>query len=51
MDEKQRHDNGIQARREVLGSDYVDRSIKNRNDFNGEFQEMISRYEIGRAHV
>jgi 4-carboxymuconolactone decarboxylase len=47
MDEKQRHDLGIQTRSEVLGKEYVDRTVKNRNDFNREFQEMISRYAWG----
>jgi alkylhydroperoxidase/carboxymuconolactone decarboxylase family protein YurZ len=31
------------ARREVLGDAWVDRSLKNRTEFNTEFQEMITR--------
>ena len=47
MDEKERYDKGMAVRREVLGSDYVDRAVANRTDFNQEFQEMISRHAWG----
>ena len=37
------------VRREVLGDAWVDRSLKNRNAFNTEFQEMITRIVWGRS--
>lgn len=47
MDEKERYEKGMAVRREVLGSDYVDRSVAKCTDFNREFQEFISRYAWG----
>jgi 4-carboxymuconolactone decarboxylase len=47
MDEKDRYDNGLTKRRSVLGDAHVDRSLKGRNDFNGEFQDFITRYAWG----
>lgn len=47
MDEKQRYDAGMQVRRAVLGDSHVDRSLEKLNDFNGEFQEMITRHAWG----
>lgn len=47
MDEKQRYDAGMQVRRAVLGDAHVDRSLEKLNDFNGEFQEMITRHAWG----
>jgi 4-carboxymuconolactone decarboxylase len=47
MDEKERYDKGLARRREVLGNAWVDRSLKNKNDFNGEFQDFITRYAWG----
>lgn len=47
MDEKKRYEEGMAARRAVLGEAYVERSVKNRSDFNEEFQEMISRHAWG----
>ena len=47
MDEKKRYEEGIAARRAVLGEAYVERSVKNRSSFNEEFQEMISRHAWG----
>jgi 4-carboxymuconolactone decarboxylase len=37
-------DQGLQIRREVLGDEYVDRSIKSADDFNRPFQELVSEY-------
>jgi len=34
-------------RRAVLGDEHVDRSLKNRDAFNEEFQELITRYAWG----
>ncbi len=37
------YEKGMAMRREVLGDAWVDRSLKKRNTFNTEFQEMITR--------
>ena len=37
-------DNGIKNRRKVLGDAWVDKALASRNDFTGEFQELISRF-------
>lgn len=47
MDEKQRFEHGMTTRRAVLGDAHVDRSLKNRNEFNGEFLDLITRYAWG----
>jgi 4-carboxymuconolactone decarboxylase len=47
MDDKQRHDQGMKVRRAVLGDEHVDRTIKNRNEFNADFQDFITRYAWG----
>jgi 4-carboxymuconolactone decarboxylase len=47
MDERERNAAGMTVRRAVLGDAHVDRSIKNRNDFNTEFQDLITRYAWG----
>jgi 4-carboxymuconolactone decarboxylase len=38
---------GLAIRREVLGADYVDRSIQSADDFNRPFQELITEYAWG----
>ena len=38
------YEKGLQIRREVLGSDYVDRAIGSADDFNREFQEILTEY-------
>ena len=35
---------GLKLRREVLGDEYVDRAMKNADDFNKPFQELIGEY-------
>ena len=35
---------GMLNRRRVLGDAWVDKSLANVNDFNGEFQNLITRY-------
>lgn len=35
---------GLKVRREVLGADYVDNSIKNADEFNLPMQELVTRY-------
>lgn len=47
MDETQRHEQGMKVRRAVLGDEHVDRSLKNRNEFNADFQDLITRYAWG----
>ncbi len=37
-------ENGLKVRREVLGDEYVDRSMKNADAFNKPFQEIVSEY-------
>ncbi|MDO9402562.1 MAG: carboxymuconolactone decarboxylase family protein [Polaromonas sp.] len=38
------YDSGMVNRRRVLGNAWVDKSLHNVNDFNGEFQNLITRY-------
>ncbi len=38
---------GLTIRREVLGTDYVDRSLASADDFNLPFQELITEYAWG----
>jgi 4-carboxymuconolactone decarboxylase len=47
MDETERYDSGLAKRRSILGDAHVDRSLAGRNDFNGEFQDLITRYAWG----
>ena len=47
MDERERNAAGMTVRRAVLGDAHVDRSLKHRNDFNTEFQDLITRYAWG----
>lgn len=35
---------GLAIRRQVLGADYVDASIKNATDFNMPMQELVTKY-------
>ncbi len=47
MDERQRYEQGMKVRRAVLGDAHVDASLNNRNEFNKEFQDLITRYAWG----
>jgi 4-carboxymuconolactone decarboxylase len=47
MDETDRYDAGLAKRKQVLGEAYVEASLANRNPFNEEFQELITRYAWG----
>ena len=38
------YDQGLRVRREILGDAWVDKSLAKKNDFNGEFQELITRF-------
>lgn len=42
--DKQLLGDGLKVRREVLGDEYVDRSMKNADAFNKPFQEIVSEY-------
>jgi 4-carboxymuconolactone decarboxylase len=41
---KDTYDSGLAVRREVLGSEYVDRSLANANDFSRPLQELVTEY-------
>src|SRR5258708_4141931 len=47
MDERKRYDQGMKVRRDVLGDAHVDASLKNRDEFNEAFQDLITRYAWG----
>ena len=47
MDDQQRHETGLAKRRKVLGNAWVDKSIANRNAFNTDYQDLITRYAFG----
>jgi 4-carboxymuconolactone decarboxylase len=47
--DKKLMDEGIKTRRAVLGDEYVDRAMKNVDDFNKPFQELVSEYCWGVA--
>jgi 4-carboxymuconolactone decarboxylase len=42
--DKARYDAGLKARSEVLGAEYVDKAVKGANDFNRDFQELVTEY-------
>jgi 4-carboxymuconolactone decarboxylase len=41
---KELFDKGLKVRREVLGAEYVDNSIKNADDFSRSLQEFVTEY-------
>jgi 4-carboxymuconolactone decarboxylase len=45
--EQERYEQGMRVRREVLGDDYVERTLENRTPFNEDFQRFITRYAWG----
>ena len=47
MDDQKRRDDGMVQRRKVLGDAWVDKSIANKNSFNSDFQDLITRYAWG----
>ncbi len=47
MHEDERFEKGLEVRKAVLGNTHVERSLAKRNDFNGEFQALITRYAWG----
>ena len=55
--DRAKFDRGIDARRRVLGDEYVDRAFGTADAFNFQFQQIVTEacwgevWEIGRAHV
>lgn len=47
MHDDERRDDGMKVRRAVLGDAHVDRTVKNRNSFNEDYQDFITRYAWG----
>jgi 4-carboxymuconolactone decarboxylase len=47
MDEKERHEAGMRIRRSVLGDDHVKRAEAAKDDFDADFQDLITRYAWG----
>jgi hypothetical protein len=43
------YEDGLTIRRKMLGDAWVDRSLANRNDFNAEIQQQITRQALGRS--
>jgi 4-carboxymuconolactone decarboxylase len=41
---KELFDQGLRTRREVLGAEYVDNSIRNADDFSMAMQELVTQY-------
>jgi 4-carboxymuconolactone decarboxylase len=47
MNDQQRHGSGMVVRRQVLGDAHVDGAVARTNDFNRDFQDLITRYAWG----
>jgi 4-carboxymuconolactone decarboxylase len=47
MDERARYSEGMKVRRAVLGDAHVDKTLSQRNSFNQDFQDLITRYAWG----
>lgn len=47
MEDRERHAAGMKVRRAVLGNEWVDKANAKLNAFNGEFQDLITRYAWG----
>ena len=41
---KEGYERGMKTRRKVLGDEWVDRAERTKNEFNAEFQELITRF-------
>jgi 4-carboxymuconolactone decarboxylase len=41
------YDKGMKIRREVMGDEYVDRALASADDFNREFQNMVTEHAWG----
>ena len=38
------YERGLEIRKEVLGEEYVENAISNADDFNREFQSMVTEF-------
>ena len=47
MDESQRFERGMAVRKEVLGADYVEASMRGADDFTREMQQLVTEYAWG----
>jgi 4-carboxymuconolactone decarboxylase len=47
--DKKLADAGMAVRKKVLGAEYVENSMKNADDFNGPFQQVLNEYCWGMA--
>ena len=47
MDESERFNAGMKARRHVLGDAHVDRALASRDELTSEFQDLLTRYAWG----
>ena len=47
--DQETHDRGLAKRRKVLGDEYVDRALNNVDDFNRDFQRILTQYCWGEA--
>jgi 4-carboxymuconolactone decarboxylase len=45
--DKDTYDRGLAMRRKVLGEEYVDRALKSADDFNRDFQRIVTQYIAG----
>jgi 4-carboxymuconolactone decarboxylase len=41
---KERFEAGLAVRKSVLGAEYVEKTMNNADDFNRDFQEMVTEY-------
>jgi len=47
MDERERCERGLVARRAVLGDEYVNAALARRTELNRDFQDLLTRYAWG----
>ncbi len=47
MPDSQRYERGLSVRKEVLGTDYVESSIRGADDFNRDVQQLVTEYAWG----
>jgi 4-carboxymuconolactone decarboxylase len=43
----ERHERGMEVRREVLGDEHVDAAVGRTSEFTADFQDLITRYAWG----
>ncbi|WP_297914133.1 carboxymuconolactone decarboxylase family protein [Thiomonas sp.] len=47
MDDSQRFERGLAIRKEVLGTDYVEASIRGADEFTRDIQQLVTEYAWG----